>query len=197
MKKSKKIVLVIIALIAIILSFIGGNAYAKYKSSVTGHGTAEIASWSFKVNDKEDKIQTISLKSTVDNETLVDNKIAPGTQGNFQIKLDATDSDVGIDYLIKFENETQKPENLKFMYNGNTYNSITELGQALTGRIDANANEKDKIKTLDIAWEWEYETGDTEEEIKSNDATDTKNAKEMSNYSFDVVVSGTQVAPQG
>lgn len=194
MGKKKKIVLVIIALITIILAFIGGSAYAKYKSSVTGHGTAQIASWSFKVNDKEDKIQTISLKSTANNETLVNNKIAPGTQGNFQIKLDASNSDVGIDYVIKFENETQKPQHLKFIYEGNTFNSITELGQALSGTI--NANTENKTKVLDIEWRWDYETGKTSQEIITNDKKDTEDAKNINNYTFDIFITGTQVNPK-
>lgn len=194
MKKSKKIVLLCIAIIAIILSFVGGHAYAKYMSKVTGNGTAEIASWNFKVNENEEKIQTISLKSTINNETLVNNKIAPGTEGSFQIKLDATDSDVGINYNIKFENETQKPTNLKFIYDGITYNSISELGNILTGII--NANDENKIKTLSIDWNWQYETGSTTEEIGANDIIDTQEAKQINNYNFDIIISGTQVMPQ-
>lgn len=194
MKKSKKIVLISIAIIAIILSFVGGHAYAKYMSRVSGKGTAEIASWSFKVNDNAEKMKSISLKSTINNETLINNKIAPGTEGNFQIKLDATGSDVGINYNIKFENETQKPTNLKFTYNGKTYNSLAELGEALSGVI--NANGEDKTKTLSINWNWKYETGSTKNEISSNDIIDTQEAKTIENYNFDIIVSGTQVMPQ-
>lgn len=194
MKKSKKIVLLSAVIIAIILSFVGGQTYAKYMSRVTGQGTADIANWSFKVNDNEDKIQTISLKSTVNNETLVNNKIAPGTEGSFQIKLDATGSEVGINYAIKFENETQKPTNLKFMYDEKIFDSVTELQQSLTGTI--NANDENKTKTLTINWKWPYETGNTSEEIKENDILDTENAKQISNYTFDVIISGTQVNPQ-
>ena len=58
-------------------------------SKVTGNGTAEIASWKFKVNENEEKMQTISLSSTINNFTLANGKIAPGTSGSFQIKLDA------------------------------------------------------------------------------------------------------------
>ena len=194
MKKSKKIVLLAVVIITIILSFVGGHTYAKYMSRVTGQGTAEIANWSFKVNDNQEKIQTISLKSTVNNETLANNKIAPGTEGSFQIKLDSTGSEVGINYIIKFENETQKPANLKFIYDGKTFNSLTELQQSLTGTI--NANEENKVKIITINWKWQYETGNTEEEIKANDILDTENAKQISNYTFDVIVSGTQVNPQ-
>lgn len=194
LKKSKKIVLLIITIIAILLSFLGGQAYAKYMSKVTGQGTADIASWSFKVNENEEKLQTISLKSTINNSTLVNNKIAPGTEGEFQIKLDATGSEVGINYVIKFGNESQKPTNLKFTYDGKTYNSLTDLQQDLTGTINANAEEK--VKTLTVAWNWKYETGNTSQEIAANDLIDTQNAKQINNYTFDVIVSGTQVMPQ-
>lgn len=194
MKKSKKIVLVIIAIILLILSFLGGHAFAKYMSRVTGQGTADIASWNFKVNEKEDKLQTISLKSTINDENLINNKIAPGTEGIFQIKLDATGSEVGIDYIIKFENESQKPTNLKFVYNGNTYNSLTELQEVLKGKI--NADEQNKITTLTIGWNWKYETGNSAQQIAENDLIDTQDAKKIDNYTFDVNVSGIQVMPQ-
>lgn len=194
MKKSKKIVLLCIAIIAVILACVGEHVYAKYMSKISGKGTAEIASWSFKANENNEKMQTIYLKSTINNETLVNNKIAPGTEGNFQIKLDATNSDVGINYNIKFANETQKPTNLKFVYDGITYNSITELGDALNGTI--NVNDENKIKTLSIDWNWKYETGNTAEEINANDIIDTKEAKTINDYNFDVIISGIQVIPQ-
>ena len=148
LKKNKKIVLIVIATIAISLSFVGGQAYAKYMSRVTGQGTADIASWSFKVNENEEKLQTISLKSTMNNATLTNNQIAPGTEGEFQIKLDATGSEVGINYIIKFENESQKPTNLKFTYDGKTYNSLTDLQQDLTGTI--NVNDENDVNIYDI-----------------------------------------------
>ena len=194
LKKSTKIVLLVVAIVAILLSFMGGQAYAKYMSRVTGQGTADIASWSFKVNENEEKLQTISLKSTLNNKTLTNNKIAPGTEGSFQIKLDATGSDVGINYIVRFNNESQKPTNLKFTYEGKTYNSLTELQEVLIGTINADA--QDKTKALTIGWNWKYETGSTAQEILANDLVDTENAKQISNYTFDVIVTGTQVMPQ-
>ena len=193
MKKSKKIVLLLVAIAAIIFSFVGGQSYAKYMSKVTGQGTADIASWSFKVNENEEKMQTISLKSRQNNSTLLNNKIAPGTDGEFQIKLDATGTDVGINYAIKFENETRKPTNLKFTYDGKKYNSLSDLQKDLTGII--NADEQEKNKTLTIGWNWKYETGSTQQEITANDLIDTKEAKEINSYTFDIVISGTQVTP--
>ena len=145
------------------------------------------------VNDKDEKIQTISLNTTINNKTLVNSKIAPGTQGNFQIKLDGTDSEVGINYNIRFENETNKPRNLKFQYNGETYNSLNELQKILEGNIEAN--EENKIKTLDIKWIWPYETGTTVEEIAKNDKIDTEDSKNIKTYDFDVIVTGIQINP--
>ena len=162
MKKSRKIILAVIALAIILMSFVGGQVYAKYMSKVEGHGTAEVAKWNFKVNEKEEQLQAISLNSTINNKTVSNNKIAPGTQGSFQIKLDATGAEVGIDYN-------------------------------LTGTINANDGEKTKVITID--WIWPFETGTTAEQILANDKIDTQNAKSIRNYTFNIVVTGTQVNP--
>ncbi len=190
----KKTIAIIAILVAIILSFVGGQTYSKYVTEVRGDGTAQIATWDFKVNGQKEEVQTISLGSTYDSSTLVNGKIAPGTEGNFQIKVDATGSDVGIDYKIKFSDETTKPTNLKFYYQEVEYDSILELGDALSGTI--NADDENKSKTFDIKWKWNYETGSNPTEVASNDKIDTQNAQEITNYEFDVIVSGTQVVPQ-
>lgn len=194
MTKGKIILLSCIVLILILLSFLGGKIYAKNMSTIRGKGSADMADWSFKVNEKEDQIQTISLKSTINNSSLVSNKIAPGTKGNFQIKLDGTGSEVGINYIVRFENESKKPRNLKFLYDNNVYNSLTELQEVLVGAI--NADEQNKIKELTIYWQWDYETGKTEQEILASDIADTQDAKQISDYTFDIVVSGTQIMPK-
>ena len=190
----KKAITIIAILVAIILSFVGGQTYSKYVTTVRGDGTAEIATWDFKVNGQKEEVQTISLGSTYDSSTLVNGKIAPGTEGNFQIIVDATGSDVGIDYNIKFLNETSKPSNLKFYYQDEEYDSILKLGDVLSGTI--NADEENKSKTFDIKWKWDYQTGTNEMEITANDGVDTYDAERFTNYEFDVIVSGTQVLPQ-
>ncbi len=194
MKKNKKILFVILILLAIILSFIGGKTFSKYMSQVQGSGTAEIANWVFKVNGTEDLVKNVDLLSTYDNETLIDNKVAPGTSGSFNIIIDATGSEVGVDYKVKFLNETEKPQNLVFIYNDNEYATIQELQEDLSGTI--NADEDNKTRTITINWEWQYETGENENEINQNDIIDTQNAKNLENYTFDINVTGTQVTPK-
>ena len=193
MIKKKKIIISIAILVGILLSFIGGQVYSKYVARVKGEGIAQVATWQFNVNGQEEQVQTIKLQSTSNNQTLVNNKIAPGTSGKFDIIIDATGSDVGINYQVDFRNEQNKPTNLKFSYNGTEYNSITQLTQVLSGTI--NSNEEEKRKTFSIEWNWKYETGNTPEEITENDKIDTKDAENISNYEFDIIVSGTQVAP--
>lgn len=193
MSKKKKTLIVIGVLLVILLSFVGGRVYSKYVARVKGEGIAQVATWNFKVNGQEEQVQTINLQSVYNNATLVENKIAPGTSGNFDIVVDATGSDVGINYTIDFRNEQNKPTNLKFIYNNTEYNSITQLTEVLSGTI--NGDEENKKKTFPIQWKWQYETGTTNEEILANDIIDTQDAKNISNYTFDVIVSGTQVSP--
>ena len=134
------------------------------------------------------------MLSTYDNATLVNNRVAPGTQGSFNIVIDATGSEVGVDYQIKFLNETQKPQNLIFIYNDTHYTNIQELEENLSGTI--NADEENKTRTITVNWKWQYETGTNENEIAQNDKIDTENAKELENYTFDINVIGTQVMPK-
>lgn len=186
--------LVICALLAIIISFISGKTFSKYVSEIKGIGTTEIAKWMFKVNGTEDVVQNVNLLSTYNDETLINNKIAPGTSGGFNIVIDATGCEVGVDYVVEFLNESKKPQNLIFIYQGNKYVSIQDLEKDLSGTITANDN--DKIRNIIINWEWQYETGENENEINQNDQMDTNNAKQLENYSFDINVKGTQVMPQ-
>lgn len=194
MTNKKKVLIALAILTVILLAFIGGQAYAKYVSEVRGEGIAEVATWSFKVNGQDEQVESINLASTCNNETLVDNKIAPGTSGSFNILVDATGSEVGINYNITFTEEENKPQNLKFEYNDTEYNSIKDLEDDLSGTI--NANDENKTRTLNVKWKWNYETGSNPTEIASNDKIDTQNAQEITNYEFDVIVSGTQVVPQ-
>ena len=194
LKKKTKIVLIVIVIAVILVSFIGGQAYAKYMSKVTGNGVGEIAQWRFKVNENEEKMQTISLNYKIYNFTLANGRIAPGTAGSFEINIDGSGSGVAIFYTVNFQNETEKPKNLKFKYDGKEFESIELLNHWIVGTIhgDTDAQQRSYI----IEWEWTYETGNTPEEIAENDERDTIDAKNISDYRFDVVVTGTQVQPQ-
>jgi len=194
LSKKKKVILIIAILSCIGLAFIGGQSFAKYVSEVRGDGMAEVATWDFKVNGQSQVNQTIDLGSTCNNATLVDHKIAPGTSGSFNINIDAEHSDVGITYLVQVKDETEKPRNLKFYYNSQEYDSVSEILNGLTGTFEANT--ANKSITVKVEWVWPYEVGDDALLVNYNDRMDTSDAQNIANYRFDVFVTGTQVRPQ-
>lgn len=191
LEKRKKHLSIIIVVVISILSFFIGQVFNKYNTSIKGEGVASIATWNFKVNDTKEQIQTINLTSTINNETILDHKIAPGTSGSFDIIIDATATQVGIKYSINCIEETNKPHNLKFVYEEKEYNSLRELQEKLSGTI--YANDENKVRILNIQWQWNYETGSTEEEINTNDLLDAQDAQNIQNYKFTICVSGEQI----
>ena len=190
MRKSKKIILILTLLLVVLTLGIGGYTYAKYRTSIRGGGQVDVAKWSFKVNGDSEDLETIQLFETIDESKLVNGKIAPGTSGEFTINIDGTGTEVGIDYHIKFENEQNKPTNLVYYYENQKYNSLSEIGPAVNGTIFAD--DEDKIRDITIQWEWQYQTGDVDE-IDTNDAIDTQEGIANLDYTFDVIVTGTQV----
>lgn len=173
------------------LGIIGGNTYAKYFTKIDGEGNAEIARWSFRANNTSTFMENIQLSNTYNTSVLKNKTIAPGTNGSFDIVLDATGADVAIDYAITFENLVNKPTNLKFTYDGTTKSSLKELEDLLKGRITLDDS---RTKTLTIYWSWDYQTGTTDEEKSNNDRIDTNDSGK--DFSFDMTITGTQVNPQ-
>ncbi len=154
--------------------------------NVQGDAMAELATWNFLVNSESDKIYTIDLGSQT-----LNGKIYPGTKGSFDIIIDASDTEIGVEYVINFINETNKPQNLKFIYEEKIYNSIIELDGIMSNSI--NENSDNLVITETIQWEWPYETGSSKKEIEENDLQDTLDMRNISQYTFQIIVSGTQM----
>ena len=53
-KKSKKLTILLCALLALLAISVGGYTYAKYTTSITGGGQVDIAKWSFKVDNNSE-----------------------------------------------------------------------------------------------------------------------------------------------
>ena len=187
-KKSKKVIMLLCALLLLVAVGTGSYTYAKYRTAVTGGGHADIAKWSFTAGNESETIENIQLVNTIEKDTLVNGKIAPGTSGQFFINIDGTGSEVGIDYEVKFSNEKNKPTNITFSYGGNTYKSLSEITN-MKGTI--GVDETTKTRRIQVLWTWEYETG-TGDEVTANDVIDTQEGIADLDYSFDVTVTGTQ-----
>ena len=94
-------------------------------------------------NDKEAIIRTIkSFAHNLSDEeaweiyvkTLVDEKIAPGTQGDFEIELMSNEN---MEYEINIESYNRKPDNLVFFIKGNEkeFKNLDELEEKLKRKV--------------------------------------------------------------
>lgn len=192
--QKRRIGLIIIVSILVLSSFFIGKTFSKYITTIEGNGIGKIAKWSFKANGETSTLQKISLVDTTDQSKLVKEKIAPGTSGQFEIIVDATGCEVGLEYKVEFQNETNKPNNLRFQVGDTKVNSIKELESVLAGTI--NANDDKRTRNIIVEWYWPYTTGENANQIIQNDLIDTQNATNLAEYTFDISITGTQLVPK-
>lgn len=168
--KNKKVViraLIIIALITLVS--LAGYTFARYYQSINiGGGKVSIARWSFgSANISKDII-------------LSEEKIAPGSNGTFEIEVDATNSEVPVEYEILVSDEKNIPTNMTFyaeiqdekgtiLATTEIKDSFTELATSdLKGLIPVESgNQKRKIN---VHWNWEFNETDTTS-VDADDAT--------------------------
>ena len=186
--KTKKLLGLACAILLIVLIQSIGITYAKYISGDRTTGHAEVAKWAFEIVKDGEQTKTINLADTVDNNTLVNGKIAPGTSGLFVIGVDSTGAEVDMEFTVGFDNEQNKPENLKFIYMGKEYKTLSEI--LMKGVV--KHDEKTRIYELPVVWRWEYETGSTQEEKAINNDLDTQAANTITQYTFDIIATATQ-----
>ena len=198
MKRNKKILSLVLLIALVLLMCLAGYTFARYYKTVdAGTAASNIARWSFGAGDT---LSTISLS---------DQKIAPGTTGNFAIEVDATNSEVGVDYEVKFSNEKNVPRKMKFYavttdqktlrQQTITVNSLSELEEKINGSIPvAVGNQK---RTITVYWEWPFnenaqdgidnEDGTLKLDSNGNPILDENNNNSL-HCSFDVQIIGRQ-----
>ena len=137
-----------------------------------------IQSIEFDVEYQNTKLKDVNLVQTINNQTLVYEKIAPGTSGEFEIVL-KTKQD--LKYQIDFKSENEKPSNLQFytVEEEKRYNTLEDLGKTLQGFLYAN-----ETKIIQVKWEWCYEIN------QENNKQDTEDAKKLREYNFTIYVQG-------
>ena len=212
MSKKKKIFIACIGIAVLCLAITLGYTYSKYVYTVPVKGTASVARWSFDgaiSNTSEDLVtKEISLADSMNsNDSVVSKKIATGTSGSFKIIIDATGSEVGVDYDVfvaddadETEGEGKKPANLYFTCNdlltgkGEKFYSLKEMLNSeeenksnLSGTIAKDAASKKKVITIN--WEWPYESN--EKGLEQGDVQDTKDSN-INDYRFTLNIVGKQ-----
>ena len=194
--KSKKSYIVVILLILAILisSIFGYYAYSKYKTTLTGNGTATVAKWSFKVNGQTEQFTIVNLEETMNTANNVTTKrIAPGTSGKLLLQLDARGSEVAVDYTITLD-VTNKPTNLK-MYekyeNGKYSSQIMAKDNIMTVEGIIPLSDVGTVQNKYIYWEWPYQTGTATNDILASDAIDTAESN-LGTINIPITVKATQ-----
>lgn len=183
--KSRAIIIALLILL-IVLAVAGIWAFSKYTSSLSGTGAATVAKWSFKSGESTTTVTGVTLSDGTLNSKVANGKIAPGTDGNVSVNLDASGSEVAINYTVTISNITNKPTNLKFYSDSAFENELTgSTSYTLTGTI-ALADVANAVD-LPIYWKWDYETA-------SGDATDTSDSGKA--MSFDISITGVQADPR-
>lgn len=100
MKKKNKKFLVVAALLLLI--GVGFGTYAIYRTSSLGTATVATATWSVKVNNTDTETGNFTFSASdinwTKNTSAVEGKIAPGSTGTLRLVIDATGSEVNVDY---------------------------------------------------------------------------------------------------
>ena len=187
---------ILVSTIPLILMIIGITSCLFIKTFFASNKNSEI---SFKVNDwsafETKRFSLINIGKVVNVEN---GKIAPGTNGEFDIKIDASSSCNKFKYMINIKEYGNKPDNLVFSLkkngklSGNKYSSLKELAEKeLSGYINS-------VETFTIVWCWKYETGENLEIITLEDEKDTlagsgkfAGKENVFDYSFSLKVIGT------
>ena len=166
-----------------------GGTMAKYATEVTGSATATVAAWSFKANGQEATMTGIDLGSTANrasyNEgTIKEGVIAPGTKGSFEIVVDGTGSEVGIDcsIIISKDGANGLPDGFIFKVDGTSYT----LGESITKKIDYDGAADAMKKPITVTWEWPNGNAT---------ASDNDNAYNDKDLTLKITVTGTQQTP--
>ena len=192
MKNKKKIGGILLLKSLILLIFLAGYTVARYYKSINAGGTtANIARWSFGSKNEKEVIN------------LSEEKIAPGSSGQFEIEVDATNSEVDIDYEILVTDENNIPTNMKFhaetkdekgtvISTTEEMSSFTELAtNNLKGTIPVEAN--NQKRSIIVYWNWEFNENDTTT-VDSDDATLKldENGKSNLECGFNIEIVGRQ-----
>jgi hypothetical protein len=147
--KKKNLGLMIIAALLIVVT-ISVSTFAIYKSSATGTTSVEVAKWGVKVNS-EDIVTTDTITFNTDdiiweeNTDVKDGKVAPGSVGKIEFEIDASESEVSVDYVVELDTDNIDNENITIS---------TDEEEGTISYSDTASNMK-KTVTIDIVWDAE------------------------------------------
>ena len=171
-----KIFSILLLLVMLVLMLIVGT-YAKYTTEIEGSDSSVVAKWAWQINDtdvsKSDTEFSFNLFDTIkdtdgNNETDVKTtKIAPGTKGGFEIKVENL-SEVNANYNLTLkETKGQDVSNAKIEYSIIGTDEATDWTTAINTFNLTNTllDMETGSKTLTVYWRWAYASNETQDDI--------------------------------
>ncbi len=172
------------AVLCLVTMSLTSGTLAKYASSAAGNATATVAKWKIAFSDGTTEFAdssniVLNLKDTVqeDANLVATDKIAPGTSGSFNLKVDGSNAEVAFTYSITLdvtgvttEGTTSGTCPLKFYKTktGDTYSDEITDSTPLTNDVLLNASSKTATET--IYWVWDTASSDDNDTLLGTDS---------------------------
>ena len=196
---NRKVNTIIILAFLFTLVLVGSYSYSKYRSDITGAASAEVAKWNITVNGcnivEPDPSNTTCFESTTDpsngtvtilknfsvtefsynsnnNPNVVDNKIAPGSSGQFVLRIKPNDTEVSFKYTIT-SSIIDSDSSLKYYVKGP--NDSTRIEMPATGYVgyvyyNANHLNYEEVVTFYVDWENDEDNNESDTVIGTKSA---------------------------
>ena len=169
--KNKCKILFIIASLALTLSLMS-NTYSRYVANTTGNLDMAFSNWQILVNEIdiiEENSSTIQISPVLlENENIAVNKVAPSTEGYFDINIDPTNVDMSFNYQVNIEVLNENIPDLiitKYAILDDTYTVGDEIvlenleNNTVSGNLKYQQGNTFKPFTIRIYFEW-YDEAD-------------------------------------
>lgn len=165
---------------SLLMTCVISGTLAKYTSSSNGSATATVAKWSVEVNStdiaKNDTV-TFNLFDTVkeaDTNTTEENvsagKIAPGTGGSFELKID-NKSEVDAKYSIALTETNES--SIPIQYSTDKTDWADSLDAINTAQTNVDIAKESGTKTVTVYWRWVFDGSTSGAHANQTDVTDT------------------------
>jgi len=177
-------ILTLIILLALVLAFLFQTSYAKYIKKVDGEVVADIADWNIKINNEDIRGKTQLTNSILPTFTgdqyTKDGVIAPGTEGYFDLNIDATNADVNFNYTITVSTSSNSSvQDIVILgYQINSGNMESYGSSGITGSVVHNTSSN----PIKVYIKWNDSTGQS----MDNQADTAVGADDLSEVLLDV-----------
>ncbi|MGN1338383.1 MAG: hypothetical protein ACI4WW_07915 [Candidatus Coprovivens sp.] len=205
MNNKDKLMIIIILLAFFVCIGVGSYSYSKYINRNNSEIKGKIARWYITLNGKNingtEKAEIEVIQEN--NEHIANGVIAPTSQAYFELQIDATATDVSLQYQIKIEpteNSVIKDFSIYKMVDLDTNDETLAADGTISGTMAANDTNKTINKKIYIKWDDDPDTEQMDDEADTKAAAakeiidDEGNKQIIYNYgTVNVTVSFTQI----